>query len=210
MGTSCLVGWSEKVLTRLALLIVLALTGSPVFAEVCGGTVRCEVDGGYYLVAPPLGWDGFSPVPVVVYFHGWNSSPEATFRNRAMINSVTRRGAVFVVPYARTGYWRQIGPGRAEPGRDELAYVRAVMEDVAREWPVDTNRTLASGFSRRARLTIARASRSELLVTVQVLITMRSGEAPLSPWRWRLPSTPHRRMQSGRGQRMPRAHRPAL
>ena len=152
MGTSCLVGWSEKVLTRLALLIVLALTGSPVLAELCGGTVRCEVDGGYYLVAPPLGWDGFSPVPVVVYFHGWNSSPEATFRNRAMINSVTRRGAVFVVPYARTGYWRQIGPGRAEPGRDELAYVRAVMEDVAREWPVDTNRTLASGFSRGASL----------------------------------------------------------
>jgi polyhydroxybutyrate depolymerase len=105
------------VLTRLALLLVFALAGSPANAEPCGGTIRCEVEGGYYLVAPPLGWDGFSPVPVVVYFHGWNSSPEGTFRNRAMINAVTRRGAVFVAPYARTGYWRQIGEGRAEPGR---------------------------------------------------------------------------------------------
>ena len=150
--TSCSGAWSETVLTRFALLLAAALAGSPVYAQPCGGTVRCEVEGGYYLVAPPLGWDGFSPVPVVVYFHGWNSSPEGTFRNRAMINAITRRGAVFVAPFARTGYWRQIGDGRAEPGRDELAYVRAVMEDIAREWPIDQNRTLASGFSRGASL----------------------------------------------------------
>jgi polyhydroxybutyrate depolymerase len=152
MDTSCSGVWGEGVLIRLALLLVFVLVGSPSSAEPCGGTIRCEVEGGYYLVAPPLGWDGFSPVPVVVFFHGWNSSPEGTFRNRAMINAVTRRGAVFVAPYAHTGYWRQIGPGRAEAGRDELAYVRAVMEDIEREWPVDRNRTLASGFSRGASL----------------------------------------------------------
>jgi polyhydroxybutyrate depolymerase len=125
---------------------------APASAAACGASTPCDVEGGYYLAAVPPGWDGASPLPLVVYFHGWNSSPEGTFRNRALVNGVTRRGALFVAPYARTGYWRQIGEGRAEPGRDELAYVRAVMADVARRWPVDQRRTLASGFSRGASL----------------------------------------------------------
>ena len=85
---------------------------------------------------------------MIVYFHGWNASPEGTFRNRAMLNGAHARGALFVAPYARTGYWRQLGDGRAERGRDEAAFIRAVLEDVARRYPIDESRTLASGFSR--------------------------------------------------------------
>lgn len=136
---------------QLALLLIIALSGTSA-AGTCGRTVPCEVEGGYYLAAPPPDWDGSSPLPLVVYFHGWNSSPEATFKNRAMVNGVNNRGALFVAPYARTGYWRQIGDGRAEQGRDELAYVHAVMADIAKRWPIDDQRTLASGFSRGASM----------------------------------------------------------
>lgn len=135
-----------------AALLALALAGSPALADGCGAGGRCEVEGGYYLAAPPPGWDGESPLPLVVYFHPWNSSPESAFRNTAMLRAVHRRGALFVAPYARTGYWRQIGAGRAEGGRDEDAYVRAVMADVAARWPVDRARSLASGFSRGASM----------------------------------------------------------
>lgn len=117
-------------------------------AHACGADSRCEVEGGYYLASVPDGWDGQTPLPLVVYFHGWNGSPEGTFRNRAMINGVNRRGAIFVAPYARTGYWRQMGQGRAEGGRDEAAFIRAVMADVNLRWPIDPTKTLASGFSR--------------------------------------------------------------
>lgn len=137
----------------LVALLAAVLLGAPVAAAApCGGPVRCDVQDGYYLAAPPPDWDDASPLPVVVYFHGWNSSPEGTFRNRAMVDAVNRRGALFVAPYARSGYWRQIGEGRAEPGRDELAYVRTVMADIADHWPVDPARTLASGFSRGASI----------------------------------------------------------
>jgi len=139
-------------LLRIALLLALLLPAGPAGAIDCGGAERCEVEGGYYLAAAPSDWDGVSPLPLVVYFHGWNSSPEGTFRNRAMINALNRKGALFVAPFAATGYWRQIGAGRAEPGRNELAYVTAVMADVARRWPIDQSRTLASGFSRGASL----------------------------------------------------------
>lgn len=127
----------------IALLFVL-----PLPALACGEDTRCAVEGGYYLVAEPEDWDGESPLPVVVYFHGWNSSPEGTFRNRAMIDSVTGRGGLFVVPWAPNGYWRQIGPGRDGGGRDEAAFIRAVMADVTARWPTDPALTMTSGFSR--------------------------------------------------------------
>ncbi|MEM7428804.1 MAG: hypothetical protein AAF441_22165 [Pseudomonadota bacterium] len=118
----------------------------------CGAETRCEVPGGYYLAAAPQDWDQKSPLRLVVYFHGWNGSPEGTFRNQAMVRGATERGALFVAPFAQTGYWRQIGEGRAERGRDEAAYIRAVMDDVRRRWPIDERQTLASGFSRGASM----------------------------------------------------------
>ena len=134
----------------LALGLIAGMFGAPAQAVACGGTERCEVEGGYYLASPPPGWDGRSALPVVVFYHGWNASPEGMFRNKAMLGALHRRGVMFVAPWARRGYWRQIGAGRAESGRDELAYTRAVLADLKRRFPVDESRLLASGFSRGA------------------------------------------------------------
>ena len=132
---------------RFLSLFLLFLT-APFAAVACGPDSRCEVPDGYYLAAEPDDWDGTTPLRLVVYFHGWNGTPEGTFRNKGMVRGATSRGALFIAPYAQTGYWRQMGKGRAERGRDEAAYVRAVMADVRRRWPIDENQTLASGFSR--------------------------------------------------------------
>ena len=140
-------------MAALAALSATWLTPGPAMAqETCGAGGKCTVEGGYYLAAIPDTWDGTSALPLVVYFHGWNGSPEGTFRNRAMVNGVTRRGAIFVAPFARTGYWRQIGTGRAEGGRDERAFVNAVVADIKKRWPIDERRTMASGFSRGASM----------------------------------------------------------
>ena len=117
-------------------------------AEPCVAPERCQIEGGYYLASPPPDWDGVTPLGLVVYYHGWNASPEGAFRNKAMARGAHRRGALFVAPYAKTGYWRQIGEGRAEGGRDEKAYVEALMADLKARWPIEQRRTLASGFSR--------------------------------------------------------------
>lgn len=137
-------------------LSLVALTGSPApaTAKTCGDGGRCDVEGGYYLAALPDDWDGKSKLPLVVFFHGWNASPEAMFRNEAMVTGVTGRGAIFVAPFAERGYWRQLGQNRAEPGRDELRYVKTVLADLRRRWPIDDNQILATGFSRGASLVV--------------------------------------------------------
>ncbi|MEL6318292.1 MAG: PHB depolymerase family esterase, partial [Pseudomonadota bacterium] len=145
--------WKRPLLSMLALSGALLGASAPAArAETGCASQRCEIEGGYYLAAPPENWDGAAALPVIVYFHGWNSSPEATFRNRAMVAGAHRRGALFVAPYARTGYWRQIGAGRAESGRDEAAYARALLADLKRRYPIDESRVLASGFSRGASM----------------------------------------------------------
>ena len=136
----------------LSFLLIVSFSGTKGTADDCGDGGRCLVDQGYYLVEVPQDWDGKSTLPLVVFFHGWNSSPEGMFGNRALIDGITKRGALFVAPWAQTGYWRQIGKGRAEAGRDELAYVNAVMADVRQRWPIDNAQTLASGFSRGASM----------------------------------------------------------
>ncbi len=135
-----------------SVLLAFHLAAAMAVADDCGEGGRCLVDEGYYLAELPRDWDGKSSLPLVVFFHGWNSSPEGMFRNRALVDGITNRGALFVAPWAQTGYWRQIGEGRAEGGRDELAYVTAVMADIRRRWPVDGSQTLASGFSRGASM----------------------------------------------------------
>ncbi len=136
----------------LLLLFSIALPVSSADGDACGSGGRCEIEGGYYLAAAPPDWDGHSALPLVVFFHGWNASPEGMMRNRAMVNSVHARGALFVLPFAQTGYWRQIGTGRAEGGRDELAYVQALMRDVRQRWPLRPRASIASGFSRGASM----------------------------------------------------------
>lgn len=120
--------------------------------ERCGDGGRCLVEEGYYLVAEPEGWDRRSPLPLVMYFHSWGHSPESVFRNEPLLRALSARGALVIAPYAEIGFWRQIGAGRAEYGRDEAAYVRRVLADVKRRWPIDPERTLAAGFSRGASL----------------------------------------------------------
>ena len=130
-----------RTLTALLAAIAAAITAA---AE----PVHRDVDGGYYLAEAPPDWDGATRLPLIVYFHGWNSTPEGTFRNRAMIDAAHKRGALFVSPWAPNGYWHQMGEGRGTLGRDEAAFTRSVMANVLATWPVDPDRTLASGFSR--------------------------------------------------------------
>lgn len=139
----------------LLILATLAAMASGAAAQergACGAGGRCAVAEGYYLAAPPPDWDGRTALPLVVYFHSWGHSPASVFRNKPMLRALHERGALVVAPFAEIGFWRQIGEGRAEHGRDEAAYVRRVLADVKRRWPIDETRMMASGFSRGASL----------------------------------------------------------
>ena len=142
----------SRLILILMLLALAPLARADAVRSGDGPCARCEVEEGYYLAAAPPDWDGKSALPVVVYFHAWGKGPQDVIGFKRLIEPLHRRGALVIAPFARIGYWRQIGEGRHEGGRDEAAYVRRILADVKRRWPIDDSRMLASGFSRGASL----------------------------------------------------------
>ncbi len=139
--------------TVAAALAWLVLSVGPLGAAAqptCGEEAPCELTGGSYFFVTPDGWDGQSPLPAIVFFHGHRSSGRSALRG-SVRKTFGKAGYVVIAPngQVRPGadyfYW----PARPmeTPMRDDVAFAQAVVEDVAREVPLDRQRILVAGFS---------------------------------------------------------------
>lgn len=107
----------------------------------------CEISGGIYHIELP---SAENP-PMVVFLHGYGGNGANVLRNRAMIDRVIERGYAFMAP---TGEER-VGQGRGRSwnffpgweGRDETAFLDAVVADAADRFGIDPDRVVLSGFS---------------------------------------------------------------
>jgi len=122
-----------------------ATEAAPGAGPACGDTEPCPVDDGRYYVRAPANWDGEGPVPVIVWFHGWQDAGERHVREGGTADDWTAAGGLFVAADGADKTWAHQGsPSQA---RDDIAYVRRVIADVAARYPVDPARVLAAGFS---------------------------------------------------------------
>ena len=117
----------------------------------CGEMAPCAVATGSYHLAAPDAWDGTTPLPAVLFFHGYGSSGADVVGDASLRDSVTARGYLLIAPNGRSP-----GPGQRRSwahqgspfsGRDEEAFIAAVMADVAGRLPLRPDRVLVSGFS---------------------------------------------------------------
>ncbi|MEO0915148.1 MAG: PHB depolymerase family esterase, partial [Pseudomonadota bacterium] len=133
-------------LTALFLTAGLAQAGE----TPCGPEGACEIEGGSYHLLTPPDWDGESPLPALVFFHGHNSSGASIFRSAGLKTTFSEDGYLIIAP---NGALRPDGRTRAWPARpgggtrDDVAFTLAVLEDVEGRLPVDGRRVFASGFS---------------------------------------------------------------
>ncbi|MBY0613688.1 MAG: polyhydroxybutyrate depolymerase [Beijerinckiaceae bacterium] len=111
----------------------------------CGSVVRCKVASGEYLVRPPRGWNGRSPLPTLMFFHGYQESAESVMEDRFFRDFADKNGILLVAPHGEGRTWSY--PGSPGHYRDEFAFVRAVLDDVTKRYPIETKRLWASGFS---------------------------------------------------------------
>lgn len=123
-------------------LVALLVSGSGVFAQTCGDAVACEVGGRGYFVREPDGWDGETPLPVLLHFHGWARQGSHVIRNRRVAGATRRRGVLLVAPNGRSRSW-----DFWSADSDDIGFASAVLEDVARRYPVDRQRIFVSGYS---------------------------------------------------------------
>ncbi len=114
-------------------------------AEICDADVPCPVANGDYLMRTPPGWDGKTPLPVILFFHGAFNTARDSMGDEGLKKAAADNGALLVFADGENKNWSY--PGKMRGTRDDFKYTDNVLDDVERRLPVDKANILASGFS---------------------------------------------------------------
>ena len=154
--------WNRK---ASAVLLVMALGGCNSLLDPDAGSVRTQtiVVGGlirYYEWAAP---DGDQARPVLLAFHGAGGNSNEYRMNSELVAPAIEAGYVVAFPQAANETGRTWAIGCAgctqgdELGIDDVAFVDAVLNDLAMRTNIDRTRVYATGFSMGGWFTYALA-----------------------------------------------------
>ncbi|MGB3556431.1 MAG: polyhydroxybutyrate depolymerase [Jannaschia sp.] len=121
------------------ILLFLTLLSSPAIA--CTGSEECALGERSYHVREPDGWDGTTPLPVMLHFHGWGRQGETIMGHGRIAGATIPRSVLLVAPDGLNRSW----DFRRADSRD-TPFARAVLADVAGRYPLD-GRLIVSGYS---------------------------------------------------------------
>ncbi|MEP5731396.1 MAG: alpha/beta fold hydrolase [Sulfitobacter sp.] len=133
---------------RFLMVFATAWFAGTVVAQACGPDAPCEIDGGsYYLKVP----EGQGPHPVLIWFHGANSSGSSIHRQGGLQRDFLENGYALLAPNGQTRAGRNpdrfFFPGRDGSSRDDVAFTFAVLDAAKAQANLDLTRVYAAGFS---------------------------------------------------------------
>jgi polyhydroxybutyrate depolymerase len=109
----------------------------------------CRLPAGSYHVAVPPDWDGRSKLRLLLFLHGWKQTGSEITGDANIAGVANRLGFLLVAPDGAVGKqgtgWGFVGS--PEQGRDDQAFLLAVLADAERRWPIDMDAVVAGGFS---------------------------------------------------------------
>ncbi len=136
-------------LSRLMVLIGLmfALFATPAIA--CGPDTDCRIGDRHYRIRMPAGHDGKTPIGAIVHAHGYTGNARQAMRSKGF-GAMARKMNVALIS-VKSAFLDWSLPGAPSEGKrprvDELAYFDRVLDDVAKRFPIDRKRMVATGFS---------------------------------------------------------------
>ena len=114
----------------------------PTLAAACEGPTPCPLGDRSYHVKTPDGWDGTTPMPVLLHFHGWARTGALPVNHQRISGHTRRRGVLLLAPNGNNKTWDFWG-GRS----DDVDFAAAVIEDAAKRYPIDRSQIYISGYS---------------------------------------------------------------
>lgn len=111
-------------------------------AQTCHADIPCPLDDRSYHVKEPDDWDGGTPLPVMLHFHGWMRTGALPVHHARISGATRRRGVLLLAPNGRGRSWDF---WRADS--DDVGFAAAVIEDAATRYPIDLSRIYISGYS---------------------------------------------------------------
>lgn len=124
------------------LLLAVLLAAAPISAFACQGQTPCQVEDRSYHLRAPNGWDGASPLPVLLHFHGWARQGDLIVRHGRIANRIVAERFLLLAPNGLGKTW-----DFWQPGGKDTPFARAVLQDAAKRFPIDPKRIYVSGYS---------------------------------------------------------------
>ena len=118
----------------------ISATGSEL--KSCGGNTVCPVGDRGYHVMPPDGWDGQTPLPVLIHYHGWGRQGPVPVNHKHIGGATRKLGVLLVAPNGlgkSWSFWR--------PGSRDTQFTLDVLADVEKRYPINPSQIMVSGYS---------------------------------------------------------------
>lgn len=137
----------------LVLLIALGFSNPSIAEQSCGiGENECELPMGKYNIELPERENAEKKIPAMIYLHGAGGNGQRSLKNREMVETFLSRGYAVIAPSALKRPGSRFGPlwsfhPKREKQRDEMSFMKAVMDDAAVRFSLDRNAMLMTGFS---------------------------------------------------------------
>lgn len=125
-----------------ALWTTSASAMGPWKAEGCHGQEACQLGERSYHVMAPDGWDGVTPLAVLMHFHGWSRNGIHAQKSDRIGASTRRRDVLLVTPNGLGNSWNF---WHADTG--DVPFADAVLKDVATRFPIKSDQIYVSGYS---------------------------------------------------------------
>ena len=108
----------------------------------CETGALCRIGLRSYRYQTPEGWNGKTPLPVLIHFHGRKRNSGHVLRNPKVAAPANEHGAVLVAPDGVDGDW-------AHQGGDlrDVLLTDLIVADLQKRLPIDRDRVILSGFS---------------------------------------------------------------
>tara|TARA_R110002074_G_scaffold146926_1_gene297153 strand:+ start:621 stop:1418 length:798 start_codon:yes stop_codon:yes gene_type:complete len=124
------------------LLLALLLLPIIATAQPCEGSTACTLENRSYHIKLPDDWDGETPLPVLLHFHGWGRQGDLIVNHQRISGATRRRGVLLIAPNGKGRTWDFWD----DDSRD-VGFAAAAIEDVAKQYPIDRTQIYVSGYS---------------------------------------------------------------
>lgn len=134
---------------HLVFLTFLLTVLAPVAAQACGVNSQCRIGDRHYYIAMPDRHDGETPIPALIFAHGYQGSALGIIRNSRLRKVTNDLGIAFIAVKSQGQSWSTVNSpsGNAQSEAVELAYFDAVKSDVTSRFSIDPDKIVMSGAS---------------------------------------------------------------
>lgn len=141
-------------LLSMAMYCLTLVGAAPDIGQACDRDTDCQIGDRSYRIMLPEGHDGVTPIPAVIFVHGYRGTAAGVLGNDGLMAMAEKLGFAFVAAQAAGPEWNipNIPSADALVGVDELAYFDALSDDIARRFAIERSRVTVAGFSSGAMM----------------------------------------------------------